>query len=119
VPNSFGLASSPYNYIYPGKRPLSSAVPTIVEEDGMIVACLGASGGSQIITGTLQTLLGILDWGLDPLQAVNRLRLHHQLVPNEVLQLTLGSSREVHNCDSRGYDIKTQNLLTDIGHKVT
>ncbi|KAJ3337076.1 hypothetical protein HDU91_001579, partial [Kappamyces sp. JEL0680] len=28
VPNAFGLAPSPYNYIQPGKRPLSSSVPT-------------------------------------------------------------------------------------------
>ncbi|KAI9349433.1 gamma-glutamyltranspeptidase, partial [Zopfochytrium polystomum] len=84
VPNAFGLEPSPYNYIHPGKRPLSSSVPTIVERDGEVEMITGASGGSRIITATLQTILNVVDFGMDLARATAEPRLHHQLQPNEV-----------------------------------
>lgn len=43
VTNAFGLPPSPMNYVRGGKRPLSSAAPTIIERDGrfeMAVCCV-------------------------------------------------------------------------------
>ncbi|KAJ3409223.1 hypothetical protein HDV05_004555 [Chytridiales sp. JEL 0842] len=84
VPNAFGLAPSPYNYIHPRKRPLSSSVPTIIETNGEIEFISGASGGSRIITSTLQTLVNMMDFGMTLAEAVKDPRFHHQLLPNEV-----------------------------------
>lgn len=83
-PNYYGLPPSPYNFIHPRKRPLSSASPVFVEKDGKIVLVSGASGGSRIISTVLQSVVGMLDWNLNPLESINHLRLHHQLVPNNV-----------------------------------
>ncbi|KAG1751511.1 gamma-glutamyltranspeptidase [Suillus paluster] len=48
-PNGFGLWPSPYNYPEPGKRPLSSTVPSIIENaDGSFYLAIGGSGGGQI-----------------------------------------------------------------------
>lgn len=56
--NSFGLAPSIYNYPAPGKRPLSSAVPTIIlNELGIPDLIVGASGGSTITTSVLQAIV--------------------------------------------------------------
>jgi gamma-glutamyltranspeptidase/glutathione hydrolase/leukotriene-C4 hydrolase len=52
--NAFGLRPSPYNYPEPGKRPLSSTVPTIIEKDGRFEMSLGGSGGSRILTSAVQ-----------------------------------------------------------------
>ncbi|KAG0253204.1 hypothetical protein DFQ27_007614, partial [Actinomortierella ambigua] len=52
--NAFGLYPSPFNYPAPGKRPLSSCVPTIVERDGQFELALGGSGGSRITTAVMQ-----------------------------------------------------------------
>ncbi|KAJ6499312.1 gamma-glutamyltranspeptidase [Mycena sanguinolenta] len=80
VPNGFGLWPSPYNYPEPGKRPLSSMVPTIVEyQDGSVVV-LGGSGGGRIFGAVFQTLLN-LEWGLDAREAVEYWRVHSQLLP--------------------------------------
>ena len=57
---------SPANFIRPGKRPLSSISPTIVERaDGSLYFIVGAAGGSRLITATVQNLWHVLDQNLD------------------------------------------------------
>jgi len=49
--NAFGLPASPSNYIEPGKRPMSSMSPTIVQDHhGQVSMLVGSSGGSRITT---------------------------------------------------------------------
>ncbi|KAJ3048386.1 hypothetical protein HK097_010622 [Rhizophlyctis rosea] len=84
VTNAFGLPPSPYNYIHPHKRPLSSCIPTIVEKDGEVELIVGASGGSRIITSVAQAMFDVLDYDMDVWQAVGDKRAHHQLFPNLV-----------------------------------
>lgn len=56
------------NRVQPGKRPLSAMAPTLVfsRASGELVASLGSPGGSQIIGYVNKTLIGLLDWQLDP-----------------------------------------------------
>lgn len=59
------------NAVAPGKRPRSSMSPTIVfGADGSPVAVVGSAGGSRIIGHVAQALVAMLDWGLDPQEAV-------------------------------------------------
>ncbi len=81
VPNAFGLVGNAQNAVAPGKRPLSSMSPTIVLEGDRVRLVVGAAGGPRIITATLQTLLGVLDFGLPLDVAVAAPRLHAQWVP--------------------------------------
>ncbi|MBI4581825.1 MAG: gamma-glutamyltransferase family protein [Planctomycetes bacterium] len=83
-PNAYNLLQSTANAVGPGKRPLSSMSPTIVLADGKPVLVVGASGGPRIISGTLQVLVNVLDYGLGLDEAVARPRFHHQWQPNEV-----------------------------------
>jgi gamma-glutamyltranspeptidase/glutathione hydrolase len=82
TPNLYGLVQGEANAIAPGKRPLSSMAPTIVLKDGRVFLVLGSPGGSRIITITLQTILNLLDHGMDPQEAVDAPRLHHQWMPD-------------------------------------
>ncbi|KAL8808241.1 MAG: hypothetical protein Q9223_006678 [Gallowayella weberi] len=84
--NAFGYVPSPSNYIRPGKRPLSSISPTIVEflSNSTLYFAVGAAGGSRIITATIQNLWHVLDQGLDTASALAQPRLHDQLQPNQV-----------------------------------
>ncbi|HRD76611.1 MAG TPA: gamma-glutamyltransferase [Hyphomicrobiaceae bacterium] len=51
----------------PGKRPRSSMAPTIVlDASGKPVIATGSPGGSRIILYVLKSLVGIIDWELDP-----------------------------------------------------
>jgi gamma-glutamyltranspeptidase/glutathione hydrolase len=59
------------NRVQPGKRPRSSMSPTIVlDEGGRPVLLLGSAGGARIIGHVAQTLVAVLDWDMDPEQAV-------------------------------------------------
>lgn len=65
------------NRVEPGKRPRSSMSPTLVfdpgpgTEPGTLTHVVGSPGGSVIIQFVVKTLVGMLDWGLDPQQAVS------------------------------------------------
>ncbi|OBZ68184.1 Gamma-glutamyltranspeptidase 1 [Grifola frondosa] len=85
TPNAFGLYPSPcksnHNYPEPGKRPLSSTTPTIIEhEDGSFYLAIGGSGGSRIFGSVFQVILN-MDWGMDVSAAIEYGRLHDQLFP--------------------------------------
>jgi gamma-glutamyltranspeptidase/glutathione hydrolase len=85
TPNVFGLVQSAANKIEPGKRPLSSMTPAIVEDQqGDLVMVLGAQGGPRIITAVWQTLSNVLDFQMDVDAAVAAPRLHHQHMPDIV-----------------------------------
>jgi gamma-glutamyltranspeptidase/glutathione hydrolase len=83
--NAFGYIPSPANFIRPGKRPLSSITPAIVEHaNGALYFLASAAGGSRIITAVLQNLWHVLDQNMTAPQANAQPRLHDQLVPNQV-----------------------------------
>lgn len=81
-PNAYGLIGSQANSIAPGKRPLSSMTPTMVEFNNK-VALLGTPGGSRIITMVMLGVLEALE-GNPPKDWVARTRFHHQYLPDKV-----------------------------------
>lgn len=88
--NAFGYIPSPSNFIRPGKRPLSSIAPVIVEHlhlDNVANAfyiAIGAAGGSRIITATIQNIVHMLNGNMTTAQALAQPRFHDQLVPAQV-----------------------------------
>jgi gamma-glutamyltranspeptidase/glutathione hydrolase len=106
--DSFGYVPSPYNYIRPGKRPLSSITATIITDcdTDTLQYVLGAAGGSRILTSTIQNAIHFMDEGLSPREALARPRLHDQLLPNSV-------SFEY------AYDNSTVAYMKSLGHDVT
>ncbi len=82
LPNVYGLVGAEANAIAPGKRPLSSMSPTIVETPSGI-AILGTPGGSRIISMVLLAILE-LEKGLPASEWVSRPRFHHQYLPDKV-----------------------------------
>jgi gamma-glutamyltranspeptidase/glutathione hydrolase len=105
-PNMFGLIQGEANAIAPAKRPLSAMTPTIVTRDGKLFLVLGAPGGPRIISGVLQVMLNMIDFGMSVQQAVDQPRLHHQWMP-DTLYL------------ERGFSPDTRSLLVERGHKLT
>ncbi|MFP6605154.1 MAG: gamma-glutamyltransferase [Myxococcota bacterium] len=86
VPNSYGLVDTRgANLVAPGKRPLSSMTPTIVEKDGKVFLVTGSPGGSRIISATLLSILNVVDYGMNVKQAVAAPRFHHQWEPDKIV----------------------------------
>ncbi|GEA10825.1 gamma-glutamyltransferase [Alteromonas sp. KUL49] len=60
------------NRVEPGKRPRSAMSPTMVfDENNELSVVVGSPGGSRIVSYVAQTLIGVLDMGLDIQQAIN------------------------------------------------
>ncbi|RTQ46620.1 gamma-glutamyltransferase [Hymenobacter gummosus] len=110
VPNMYGVVGGAANAIGPGKRMLSSMTPTIVTEKGRLRLLVGTPGGSTIITSVLQATLNVLDYQMDPQQAVAAPRLHHQWLPDhidvEAGALTPAAEAEL---TRRGYRLNPRN----------
>jgi gamma-glutamyltranspeptidase / glutathione hydrolase len=103
VPNYFGLVGTEANSIAPGKTPLSSMTPTIIVKDGQPFMAVGAAGGPKIITGTLQTILNVIDFDMDVQDAVAAPRIHHQWSPNYLYISTEIAPDVVHNLRQMGH----------------
>jgi gamma-glutamyltranspeptidase/glutathione hydrolase len=59
------------NRVEGGKRPRSSVSPTMVfDEKGNLMLVVGSPGGHSIINYVAETLVNVLDWGMDIQQAV-------------------------------------------------
>ncbi len=83
-PNMFGLVQGESNIVKAGSRMLSSMTPVIAWR-GEEVLALGSPGGSRIPTATAQVFLAVAV-DRDPLQAaIDRKRIHHQWLPDEIV----------------------------------
>ena len=83
-PTRFGLVQGKANQVEPGKRPLSSMSPTIVLRDGKLFMVTGSPGGSTIISTVMQSIVNVIDFGMNMQQAVNAPRMHHQWYPDSI-----------------------------------
>ncbi|MCB9659832.1 MAG: gamma-glutamyltransferase [Sandaracinaceae bacterium] len=81
--NAYGLVGGVNNLPGPGRRPVSSMSPTILfDSASRPVLCVGASGGSRIVTATEQVALDVVLLGMSVEDAVAAPRVHHQADPN-------------------------------------
>lgn len=77
---------SPSEFNLPGSRlrPFSSMCPTILTDNsGIVRLVIGASGGKRITTAVSLVLMNKLWFDYDLSKAVNKPRLHSQLVPDQ------------------------------------
>ena len=92
------------NRVEPNKRPMSSMTPTIIFKDNNLFALTGSPGGTSIINYVTKSVLGLIDWNLDPSQIVN---LPHYMNKGNYTELEKNTSLE---------DLKTE--LELLGHPV-
>jgi gamma-glutamyltranspeptidase/glutathione hydrolase len=79
-----GLIGTSPNVAEPHKRMLSSMAPTIVARDGHLVMVTGSPGSRTIINTVLETILNVVDFGMNAQEAVDAGRFHHQWLPDQV-----------------------------------
>jgi gamma-glutamyltranspeptidase / glutathione hydrolase len=107
------------NRVQPGKRPRSSMAPTLVFETspagrGPLYAVTGSPGGSTIIQFVVKTLVALLDWGLNPQQAVSLVDFGAQ---NSPVTNVGGEDPEINRSDNGDHDPLVRGLRA-LGHEV-
>jgi gamma-glutamyltranspeptidase/glutathione hydrolase len=111
------------NRIQPGKRPRSTMAPTLVFDQpavgqpgdrGPLYAVLGSPGGSVIIQFVVKTVVGMMDWGLDPQQAVSGVDFGAANTP----KTNVGGEHPVIDTSDNGDHDPLVQGLRKLGHQV-
>ncbi|MFJ4655492.1 gamma-glutamyltransferase family protein [Nocardia sp. NPDC088792] len=109
------------NRVEAGKRPRSSMAPTLVFERnpdgsrGQLQYVTGSPGGSVIIQFVVKTLVGMLDWGMNPQQAVSMIDFG---ADNSPVTNVGGEHPAVNAADNGDHDPLVQQLRR-LGHQVS
>jgi gamma-glutamyltranspeptidase/glutathione hydrolase len=112
VANAAGLVQGKANQVEPGKRPLSSMTPTIVMHDGKPFMLTGSPGNATIISTTLQSILDVVDFGMNVQQAVDAPRMHHQWYPDEIwIESGMVTPETQDKLEAMGYTFKAVHAM--------
>lgn len=95
----------PLNSMAPGKRMLSTMMPTMVLKDGKPWLVTGTPGGSTIIDTVLQIVVNVVDYGLNVEEATHQPRIFQDA--SDTLRV------------EPNFNPDTVRLLTQMGHKIT
>jgi len=102
-----GLIGTDANLAQPGKRMLSSMTPTIIAKDGRLFMVTGSPGGRTIINTVLETVLDVLDHGMNAQEAVDAPRFHHQWLPDRITYERFGFSPDtIALLETRGHTLR-------------
>ncbi|MFF2550931.1 gamma-glutamyltransferase family protein [Nocardia sp. NPDC058058] len=109
------------NRIDAGKRPRSSMAPTLVFDRaadgsrGQLTYVTGSPGGAVIIQFVVKTLVAMLDWGLNPQQAVSMVAFGAANSPTTNVG---GEHPAINAADNGDHDALVQQLR-QLGHQVS
>ncbi|HEX8778609.1 MAG TPA: gamma-glutamyltransferase [Rhodanobacter sp.] len=110
--NGAGLVQGVINQVEPGKRPLSSMTPTIVLRDGKPFLITGSPGSATIISTTTESIVNVVDYGMNLQQAIDAPRMHHQWYPDVVyVEPGLLTPQARKALESLGYMFKTRRSI--------
>jgi gamma-glutamyltranspeptidase/glutathione hydrolase len=79
--------------------------PTILLRDGRVAMVTGSPGGPRIISTTLLTILGVVDFQMNAQQAVAAPRYHEQWLPKRVFAEPALPAAVVEGLRARGHEV--------------
>lgn len=106
------------NRVEPGKRPRSSMAPTIIfDQDGKVKYVLGSPGGSAIISYVAQSVVALIDWGLDPQQvaALPHFQNNNGKAPATLLEAGTSVTDLAAELERRGHAVAPTELTSGLG----
>ncbi len=112
----FSLVAGHANALEPGKRPRSTLQGTLVTKDGELFMITGCPGGDNQAINTMQTVLNIVDFGMNVQQAIEAPRWTTRSFPGSPTPHTMYPG------DLQVEDRVPQSVRADLvrrGHKVS
>lgn len=85
----FSLVAGHPNALAPGKRPRSTLQSTLVLKEGKPLLVMGSPGGDDQCLRTMQTLLNVLEFGMDVQQAIEAPRWSTRSFPQSYFPHTM------------------------------
>ena len=85
----YSLVRGEANALEPGKRPRSTLQSTLVMKNGEPFAILGSPGGDDQVMRTIQTLINVVDFGMNIQQAIEAPRWSTSSFPSSVFPHTM------------------------------
>lgn len=112
------------NQLEPGRRPVSSMAPTMLLRDGRPWLVTGSPGGNTIPGTVVQTIVGVVDFGMGIAEVASAPRLHQEMggegvlrhergISPDTLKLLVGRGHGMASGETIG---STQTLLIDADH---
>jgi gamma-glutamyltranspeptidase/glutathione hydrolase len=111
----YSLVRGEANALEPGKRPRSTLQSTLIMKDGQPYAILGSPGGDDQVMRTMQTLINMIDFGMNIQQAIEAPRWSSRSFPASPFPHTMYPGDL--SVESRIPE-STQKALIDRGHKL-
>lgn len=113
IPNNYMSNFTPHPgqalSVAPGKRVPTSMAPMIILRDGQPYCALGLPGGLRIFPSAFQTILNLIDHGMDLQEAVEAPRLWTQ---GQEVELERGYAETAPGLRARGHDVR---LMPHVG----
>lgn len=106
VPNMYGAVGGEANSIQPNKRMLSSMCPTLILKGNKPFMVVGTPGGTTIPTSVFQSIVNVIDFGMQPAEAIDAPKFHHQWLPDELFMEKGFNSNVIDSLEEMGYTIK-------------
>ena len=114
---------APPNAMEPGRRPVSSMAPTMLVRDGRPWLVTGSPGGNTIPGTVVQTIINVVDFGMNVAEATMAPRVHQHMSGEGALQVERGLSPDtLRLLQARGHTTSsgqtigsTQMLLVEAG----
>ena len=111
----YSLVRGEANALEPGKRPRSTLQSTLIMKDGQPYAILGSPGGDDQVMRTMQTLINMIDFGMNIQQAIEAPRWSSRAFPASPFPHTMHPGDV--SVEARIPEA-TRQALIDRGHKL-
>jgi gamma-glutamyltranspeptidase/glutathione hydrolase len=109
--NCFDPRPGTPNSIHSGKTRVTMMTPTLVFDRGKLRVCVGAPGGTKIVTAVLQVLVNVIDHQMTPVEAVSAPRVDFQ---GDIVQAEARVPRVVcEGLEKMGYKVNRRTLNYD------
>jgi gamma-glutamyltranspeptidase/glutathione hydrolase len=87
----YSLVRGEANALEPGKRPRSTLQSTLIMKAGEPFGILGSPGGDDQVMRTIQTLINVIDFGMNVQQAIESPRWSTSSFPSSVFPHTMNA----------------------------